>query len=890
MARRRRQTSPVQWQETDFSRPAAVGMLIAVGYGRLSNKELEAGYSIEIQIDDTYARNEKEPTWDFRGFYIDDGRSAYAENALKRPCFNCMLRDAAAGKFQVICFHRVSRLARSTEIALRVTRQLHEMGIKVIFIREDIDFSTPEGRMKFTRSAVAAEEHSVGISSDVKNSVHYKWSQREVWGGRPPFGYELCDDGCPYDENHPYWHVDDVKGPAVQTMFELYDSGIHSLADIARRLHREGFRTNGNSSRPEGNPFSSEAVRAILRNKKFMGMVANSSSATDESDESSDLSVAPPAVVDIQGLHTPIVSREIFKSVNERLNANRHENAGRKPSEPQMLERIVHCYICDARYYVMKQGGRYTLRMKNRDGECVCSRKSTSVKFVERDVDLFLRDFELEDNWQVSVAEALRDEPDFRQVEEKRQGLLEDRRRLNTQFRVDRFMTETEYTAQMTEILNDLASLESPTKEQVTKATEFLGSFTDAWASGNASEKNEMLHRMLDRIYFDPETRRLHSIVPSKHFAIAFRSMAERGDITLGPLSEEDLEKCRKSRALWGKTAQFTTSALKIVFLHHLSLENLADRIATKRVKSLMTRAALAERLDVSTYSIASLEHGATPGIEFHERIAAWLADPLPEWSKLLEEENIGQRIRDQRQAWGLSQVELGDSIGVLPAAISAFERGATPSMQTIAKIATWLAEKPTVRVANQSINADFGKGIREKRLKIAMSQTALGKHLGVDKKAIRHWESGVNSPSKRYAKMLDNWLGEPADGILAQRIRDKRKSLFMTQKDVATALGVSLITIKGWENRRAFPSPNNLSRVITWLSRGHLHRKPEKQPEFAIFVLPMKEKRESLGIGTLTLALHLGVGKNRVREWETGRSIPSEAGCRKIGNWLEAA
>ena len=119
--------------------------------------------------------------------------------------------------------------------------------------------------------------------------------------------------------------------------------------------------------------------------------------------------------------------------------------------------------------------------------------------------------------------------------------------------------------------------------------------------------------------------------------------------------------------------------------------------------------------------------------------------------------------------------------------------------MQTIAKIATWLAEKPTVRVANQSINADFGKGIREKRLKIAMSQTALGKHLAVDKNQIRHWENGVKLPSKRYAAMLEKWLDEPADGILAQRIRDKRKSLFMTQKDVATALGVSLITIKGW-------------------------------------------------------------------------------------------
>ena len=454
------------------------------------------------------------------------------------------MRYAEEQKFEIAIFHRVSRLARNTEVALRMTRQLYEMGIKVIFLKEDIDFSTPEGRMKFTRSAVAAEEHSVGISSDVKNSVHYKWNQREVWGGRPPFGYELCDDDCPYDDDHPYWHVDDAKGPAVQKMFELYDSGNHSLADIARNLNRRGFRTNGNFVRPEGKPFSSEAVGSILRNKKFMGMVANPSSATDESDES----------VDIQGLHTPIVSRDLFERANQRLKTEsvRRGNSGRKPSVPQMLKGIIYCYICDARYYVMKQGDRYTLRMKNRDGECVCSKKSTSTKFVERDVDLFLRDFELEDNWRESIAAALRDEPDFRQVEEKRQALLEDRRRINVQFRVDRFMTETEYTAQMTEILNNLASLESPTNEQVTKAAEFLGSFTDAWALGSASEKNEMLSRMLDRIYFDPETRRLHSIVPSKHFAIPFRSMAARKDVTLELLSEEDLEKCRKSRALWG--------------------------------------------------------------------------------------------------------------------------------------------------------------------------------------------------------------------------------------------------------------------------------------------------------------------------------------------------
>ena len=303
-----------------------------------------------------------------------------------------------------------------------------------------------------------------------------------------------------------------------------------------------------------------------------------------------------------------------------------------------------------------------------------------------------------------------------------------------------------------------------------------------------------------------------------------------------------------------------------------------------------MTRVALAGRLDVSTNSIFSWENGATPGIEFHERIAAWLADPLPEWTKLLEEETIGQRIKDQRQAWGLSQVELGERLRVSAAAIGSCEQGSTPSMQTLAKLGPWLAERAPARRVKRA-NSDFGARLQKKRMMIGMSQTALGKYLGVDKAQIRRWEECQSLPSKAYAEMTEEWLSNPEDYTLSQRIRDKRKSLFMTQKDVATALGVSLFTLKNWENLRAFPSKTNLLRVITWLSRGYLHHKqPETQPEFTLFVLPMKEKRERLGIGTMTLALHLGVGKNRVREWEEARSIPSEAGCRKIGNWLEAA
>ena len=272
--------------------------------------------------------------------------------------------------------------------------------------------------------------------------------------------------------------------------------------------------------------------------------------------------------------------------------------------------------------------------------------------------------------------------------------------------------------------------------------------------------------------------------------------------------------------------------------------------------------------------------------------LARWFDEKPPLWAIAATDiHNLGDLIKERRQGWEMTQTELGERLEVSAGVIGSWERGRPPSIHKMRTLFEWLAEKPPARRDKRSVNAEFGKRVQKKRLMIGMSQTALGKHLGVDKKQIRRSENGLSSPSKRYEEMMAKWLREPADGILAQRIREKRAELGLTQKDLAAVLDVSLITVKAWENRRAHPSSEHSARVIEWLSRSHLrHRRPDKQPEFTVFVLPMKEKRERLGIGTMTLALHLGVGKNRVFDWGAGRSIPSEAGCRKINNWLEAA
>ena len=900
MARRRRLEiqETLQWLEVDFSRPADVGKLIVVAYVRLSKKDLEKGnYSIEMQIEDILDFCADQPTWDFRGFYIDDGKSAFANNAWKRQNFNQMVSNAEAKKFDVLVIHRVSRLARNTEASLRVARELQEIGINVVIVREDADLSTPEGQQRFTDLAVEAERHSNNISRDVRRSAQYKQDHGEASWGRPPYGYQMCDDDCPYDDEHPYWHLHEVKAQLVEEMFLRYDSGHHSLTDIARWLIRNGHKTNGNATDMpgaviEGGTFSAEAIGDILRNARYIGMVNNGRPGKGKRPGKGDRIAAadPPAVVNIPGLHKPIVSREIFESVNRRLQKNtvRRATAGRKSAVPQMLKGIVHCYICDTPYYVMQQWGKYSLKMRDSEG-CVCKNQSIAIKHVERDVDLFFGEFTLEDDWKASLEEALRNEPDFQQVEEKRQKLLREKRFLNARAGIDPDLKLDEYRAKLQEIVNNIDSLESPTTEQVTEAAEYLGSFSKTWVRGSASEKNDVLHRMLDRIYFDPEARRIHSIVPRQNFAIPFRSMAERRDVELGPLSEVDLESCRKLRGIRGIAAQFTALALKIDFSHHLPLENLAERIESKRVHGFMTRAVLAERLDVSMYSITLWEKGSMPRLEFHEKLAAWLAEPLPEWTNSITLEGIGQCVKDHRLAWGLTQNELGERISVSPSAIGSCERGFKPSMQALAKLGPWLAEAPPERPPVKIVgDIELGQRIRDRRLKLGLSQMGLEQQLNVSHKTVSRWETGIINGDESTKDVFEAWLAEPITETLGSRIRANRLELGLTQADLAERFGVTTLAVRQWESEKRFPSETNRQRVIGWLSTP-VRLNSAQLTDVVSLVALMKQKRQRLDISAFSMTRILGVSKNRVYDWESGATAPSEESCEKIANWLSA-
>jgi DNA invertase Pin-like site-specific DNA recombinase len=81
--------------------------------------------------------------------YEDAGISG-AKTRADRPALNQMLIDAAAGKFnKVVCFD-ITRLGRSLPDLISTLNDLERSGVDLRLLQNNLDTSTPGGRMMFS--------------------------------------------------------------------------------------------------------------------------------------------------------------------------------------------------------------------------------------------------------------------------------------------------------------------------------------------------------------------------------------------------------------------------------------------------------------------------------------------------------------------------------------------------------------------------------------------------------------------------------------------------------------------------------------------------------------------------------------------------------------------
>ncbi len=130
------------------------------------------------------------------GEFEDAGVSGTRE---KRPSLDRLLKEAKAGKFQIVICYSIDRLGRSVKHLLNLLSELDAMNVRVIFIREALDFSTPSGRLCLTMFAAVAELERNLISERIRVALAIKKRAAQASGsgwrsGRPAVSNEVKDE------------------------------------------------------------------------------------------------------------------------------------------------------------------------------------------------------------------------------------------------------------------------------------------------------------------------------------------------------------------------------------------------------------------------------------------------------------------------------------------------------------------------------------------------------------------------------------------------------------------------------------------------------------------------------------------------------------------------
>jgi DNA invertase Pin-like site-specific DNA recombinase len=92
--------------------------------------------------------------WQLVAEYVDTGISGSKE---RRPELDRLMADAHKRRFEVVCVWRFDRFARSVSHLLRALETFRALGIDFVSFSEQMDTSTPAGKLVFTVLGAVAE-------------------------------------------------------------------------------------------------------------------------------------------------------------------------------------------------------------------------------------------------------------------------------------------------------------------------------------------------------------------------------------------------------------------------------------------------------------------------------------------------------------------------------------------------------------------------------------------------------------------------------------------------------------------------------------------------------------------------------------------------------------
>jgi len=127
--------------------------------------------------------------WEVAGEYVDRGVSGSKDS---RPELNRLMADGHQRRFDAVLVWKFDRFARSVSHLLRALETFSALGVEFVSLSEQMDTSTPTGKMVFTVLGAVAELERALIVERVRAGMRNARAKGKRIG-RPPRRY-LAED------------------------------------------------------------------------------------------------------------------------------------------------------------------------------------------------------------------------------------------------------------------------------------------------------------------------------------------------------------------------------------------------------------------------------------------------------------------------------------------------------------------------------------------------------------------------------------------------------------------------------------------------------------------------------------------------------------------------
>lgn len=303
-------------------------ILRVAAYCRVSTDDIDQVISIELQKNNYRDMIRANPRWKYVGTYVDDGFSG--TNTEHRPAFNLMMKDAMAGKIDMIITKSVSRFARNLLDCIGWVRKLkeHDPPIPVFFEQENLNTLDTTSNIILFVLAMVAEEESHMKSEAMLLSLEWRFS-RGRFITPALLGYDRVEVPDGHGGHKKVLVINENEAQTVRLMYYMLLNG-SSTTEIAATLTELARETGLKKINGKPNTqWTASTVTNVLRNERYCGdVLARKTWTPDFHDHKSKKNRGKKNKYYQPGHHDAIVTRAQWNAAQRILNSHRYGHDG----------------------------------------------------------------------------------------------------------------------------------------------------------------------------------------------------------------------------------------------------------------------------------------------------------------------------------------------------------------------------------------------------------------------------------------------------------------------------------------------------------------------------------------------------------------------------------